>query len=116
MANTTRGPDDEVKATLDHWKKRRNSDANNAFDEPPTRDEMPKNVEQPELRVRRRKDDEEVQYNVRVPRWLKSKLQDLVRDERLPLADILPKMLDLYVQHRKRRKEHAGVDDEAAPE
>ena len=97
-----------LKAKLEDYKSRRDDD----LGQPPSKTERLDNVAEPELRPKRRKNDEEVQYNIRVPRWLKHDLQDLVRDERQALAEILPKMLELYRQHRKRRKEHATLGDE----
>ena len=110
MMNKELGEDEKSK--VENWRGRRTED----LPEPPARAERPNNVEEPETRSRKRRDDKEVQYNVRLPKWLKQELQDLVRSENVPMAELLPKMLELYRQHRQRRKEHATTDDGSASE
>lgn len=109
--NKDKDGDDDVQAKAAGWRARRAEE----LPDPPTLEERPNNVREPELRPRRRKDENEVQYNVRIPQWLKSKLQDLVRSENLPMAELLPKMLELYQQHRRGRKQH-GLDEGSAGE
>jgi hypothetical protein len=73
--------------------------------DPPERAERGDGLKQAEVVVTH--DEPEEQYNIRIPRSLKKRLKRLVVEEEKPMAVILEKMLELYLQHRARRAERS---------
>ena len=90
----------EVQKLAGWWKGQRE------LADPPERAERGETLKQAEVVGQR--DEPEEQYNIRIPRSLKKRLKRLVVEEEQPMAVILEKMLELYLQHRARRAERSG--------